>query len=123
MEVHVGVQCRAEALHERGRPGVAHRAREACLADQIAGDGPEVDAEYQRQRLRVCRQQESQRLRQRRQPPTQRLLGQKLISEHRRRLGHASRAARGAEAALPATKGDLLLGEALLATQAQEPFF
>jgi hypothetical protein len=86
VEVHVQVQRRAEALHQRYR------------------------AEHQRQRTRMGRQQKPQRVRQRQHPLPQRMLGQHLIGQPRGGLGHASCAARRAESALLATECDQLVG-------------
>jgi hypothetical protein len=52
----------------------------------------------------------------------QRSLGQYLIGQQRRGLGHASAAAGGTEPALLAAKRHQLLGMTLLATHPQETF-
>jgi hypothetical protein len=67
-----------------------------------------------RERGRVRRQQEPQRVRQRQHPLAQRPLGQHLIDQQRRSLGHAPSTARGAEPASLATERDELLGVALV---------
>ncbi len=59
-------------------------------------------------------------MRQRQYPLPQRALGQDLIGQHCRSLGHAPRTARRAEPALLAAEGHQLLRMALIAAQAQE---
>jgi hypothetical protein len=80
------------------------------------------DAQHQRKCIRVGGQQEPQRMRQRQHPLSQRSLGQHLISQQRGGLGHAPRTAGRTKPALLATEGHQLLGVAVLADQAQEPF-
>jgi hypothetical protein len=100
--------------------GHAGGAGETSLADEVARDRPIHDAEHERQRVRISRQQEPQRMGQREHPLPQRAFGQYLISQQRRGLGHSPPAAGRAEPALLAAERHQLLGMTLLATHTQE---
>lgn len=67
--------------------------------------------------------QEPQCIWQRQHPLTQRTLGQDLVGQQRRGLGHAPYATRGAEAALLAAERHQRLGVAVVTMQTQEALF
>jgi len=75
-----------------------------------------------RQGVRVSRQQEAQRVWQRQHPLPQWSLGQHLIGQKYRSLGHAPRNAGWTEAALLTAERHQLFGIAMLAAHAQETF-
>jgi hypothetical protein len=122
VKVDVQVQRRAEALDQRHRAGVACRTGETRVLQQPARDRAVDRAQYQRQRIRIPRQQIAQRKGQRQHPLSQGSLRQHLIGQQCRRLCHAPSTARGAKPALLAAERQQLFGVAVPAAHPQEPF-
>jgi PAS domain S-box-containing protein len=79
VKVHVQIQCRAEALHQRYGADCAGGGCEAGLVEQVPRDAPVHHAEHSRQRIWIGRQQEAQRVERRQHPLPQRPFGQHLI--------------------------------------------
>jgi hypothetical protein len=121
VNVHVQVQRRAKALHQRHRAGGTRGARRRGPLQQETRDRAVRHIEHLCERGRVRRQQEAQRIRQRQRPLAQRPLGQHLIDQQRRGVSHAARTARGAEPAPLAAERDELLGVSHFAAYAPEP--
>jgi len=120
--VNVQVQRRTEALDQRHRAGVAYGAGEPRLLKQIARDRAVDGAQYQRQRIRIRRQQKPQGNGERQHPLSQRAFWQHFISEQCSGLGHATRATGGTKPALLAAERHPLIGVATAAAHAQESF-
>ncbi len=117
-DFHAAKSCCTGAQAPRPPDAITRRVR---AGEPRTGPGRvPATAYHAAEARRAGGQQKTQRHRQRQHPLAQRALGQHLVGEQRRRLGHAPRAAGGAEAALLAAESHQLLGVALLAAQAQE---
>ena len=97
MEVDIQIERATETLDQGDRTGLRRLAGEAGLLDQVRGDAAIDDAEHPAHDRGAAGEQEAQRIRDAQHPLAYRLLGKDLIDQQGSALGHAPRAAAGAD--------------------------
>ena len=111
-------------LDQRDRAAVGLIALETGLPEQVARDHAVHDLQHGRHQLGLRGRQQAQRDRQphdpNEHPLANRHVGDDVVHQVRRRLRHATSAARGAKAAPLAGEGDKLVAGAVTAAQPQE---
>jgi len=100
VEVNIQVQRAAEALDQGHRTALGAGAVDAGLIGQPAGDHALHDAQHRANGFWLAGEQETQGVRKAQHPLPHRPRAEHLLDQVPRRLGHASRAATRAEAAL-----------------------
>ena len=109
-----------KSLNEGDRTAGGCAAFDVCLFDKKSGDDAMNDLQYRRQQFGMHGEQTAQRYRERQHPLSHRHARDDLIHQIRSGFRHAPRAARGADAAQLAAKGDQQLVRATLTAQAHE---
>jgi len=120
VEVDVEIQRAAEALDQGHHAALRRIPRHAGLIGKPTGDHTMHDAQHRADGLRLAGEQEAQRVGETQHPLPHRPRAEHLVHQMPRRLGHAPRAAAGAEAALLAGIRHQPLGTTVLADHAQE---
>ena len=118
VEVHMGIQRAAEALHKAHRAQPPARAAAALTQPRL--DDAQQDVQHRAERLGIALQEVAQALRDRQHPLTHRQRREDLVDQMGSRLGHAPRVAGRAYPAAFARKRDQKIVSALLAPSAGE---
>ncbi len=120
VEVNIQVQRAAEALDQGHHAALRRIPRHAGLIGKPTGDHALHDAQHRANGFWLAGEQETQGVRKAQHPLPHRPRAEHLVHQMPRRLGHAPRAAAGAEAALLAGIRHQPLGTTVLADHAQE---
>ncbi len=115
MKVNIQVQCGTKPLDQRYRARAGCLFRIACLLDQMRGDDAIDYPEHLARDHRTAGEEKTQQEWKAEHPLAHWLMWKYLIYEQGRTLGHAARAATGAETAALATESDQAFLVAVLA--------
>ena len=123
MKVNVQVERRIKSLDQCDRACVGCLSRVTCFLDQMQGDDAVNDTQHLARDQRTAGEEKAQLKWKTEHPLAHRLVGEYLISEQGRTLGHAPRAAAGAKTASFTAESDQAFLVASLASYPQKSEF